>query len=219
VTGSTQTSDRVGERVRFSVAAWIAWSLCAVTLMISAASLLLIALGWSTSLPRGWTPWRDQIVFVTELLGAPILGGLIASRRPQNVYGWVWLGFGMGFALAAVLFCPPIVSDALHLNPLPSAWDLLLEVVLFASLYAAVGVAILRHRLYDIDVVINRTLVYGSLTLMLAPVYFGGVTATQAHRNGRLDDILDLDDRYVHGSVFVTFALKLVEGPRPREMR
>jgi len=42
------------------------------------------------------------------------------------------------------------------------------------------GIAIVRYRLYDIDLLINRTLVYGSLTLMLALVYFGGVTATQA---------------------------------------
>lgn len=70
-------------------AAWLAWSVCAVTLLLLALSLLLIALGWSTPLPRGWSPWRDQVAFVTELVGAPILGGLIASRRPENIYGWV----------------------------------------------------------------------------------------------------------------------------------
>jgi len=44
----------------------------------------------------------------------------------------------------------------------------------------AIGVAVLRYRLYNIDLLINRTLVYGTLTGTLALVYFGGVTATQA---------------------------------------
>jgi hypothetical protein len=44
----------------------------------------------------------------------------------------------------------------------------------------AVGIAILKYRLYDIDRIINRTLVYASLTGILALVYVGGVTATQA---------------------------------------
>jgi hypothetical protein len=287
-------------------AAWLAWSVCAAILLILASSLLLIVLGWSTPLPRGWTPWRDQAVFVFGVLGAPILGGIVASRRPENPYGWLWLGFGLSlalvqlsetytayslivepgslpapraasglleglgfvvaitllpfllllfptgrlpsqrwrpvawivlaagatgvtlgpflsedsvliiavvmtliiasglsalslvvryrgasgverqqlkwFAFAAVLLVAVPISDLLGLHRLLGnglLWTLLDNVTL-TGLYVAVGIAILRYRLYEIDLIINRTLVYGSLTAMLVAVYVGGVATTQA---------------------------------------
>jgi hypothetical protein len=50
----------------------------------------------------------------------------------------------------------------------------------FVMLPLGAGIGVLRYRLYDIDLIINRTLVYGSLTLILAAVYFGGVVGAQA---------------------------------------
>jgi fumarate reductase subunit C len=63
------------------------------------------------------------------------------------------------------------------------AWLSLLQTAALLSLTAvpiAVGFAVLSYRLYDIDLLINRALVYGSLTATLALVYVGGVVVVQA---------------------------------------
>jgi hypothetical protein len=48
------------------------------------------------------------------------------------------------------------------------------------SIPIAMGIAILRYRLYNIDLLINRTLVYGLLTAMLVALYFGGIVVLQS---------------------------------------
>jgi hypothetical protein len=49
----------------------------------------------------------------------------------------------------------------------------------FAGVPVAIGFAVLKYRLYDIDIIINRALVYGSLTAALVALYFGSVVTMQ----------------------------------------
>jgi hypothetical protein len=55
----------------------------------------------------------------------------------------------------------------------------MLVVVGVVGLPVAVSMAILRYHLYNIDLIINRTLVYGSLTAVLASLYFGSIVSLQ----------------------------------------
>src|SRR5688572_30091121 len=83
----------------YRVAAWLALSLCAVSLALVVLGLLLTVLGSSMALTFYWTKWRDQAILLVAIIGAPLLGGLIASHRPRNPYGWLWCGLGLGAAL------------------------------------------------------------------------------------------------------------------------
>jgi hypothetical protein len=90
-----------------------------------------------------------------------------------SVVGLLYLG-----AMTTAFIFP---SGAWFQSGSPLWLDLLAYAALFSFTLVptAVGVAILRYRLYDIDLLINRTLVYGSLTITLVSLYFGGVATTQ----------------------------------------
>jgi hypothetical protein len=84
-----------------------------------------------------------------------------------------WLAYG-GAVVVGALF----VAGAI------SIWNVTVSILItnlaLLGLPLFTGVAIVRYRLYDIDLLINRTLVYGVLTGTLALVYFGGVASAQA---------------------------------------
>jgi hypothetical protein len=85
------------------------------------------------------------------------------------------------FVYALVLCVFVNTAGQAFLNDLlPIGVSEFLFVVTLESLWVAIAVAILRYRLYDIDLLINRTLVYGSLTVLLASAYVGGVVGLQA---------------------------------------
>jgi hypothetical protein len=102
-----------------------------------------------------------------------------ATQRQQTK----WVVFGVSVAVAGVLTTIFTVGAAVDLPPKevgPKMLSMLLMDAFMLFIPLSIGFAVLRSRLFDIDVVINRTLVYGSLTAILAGVYFGGVTASQA---------------------------------------
>jgi hypothetical protein len=89
-----------------------------------------------------------------------------------------WLAYAAGgLAIVSILIIITIAIDT------PRWYEWVANAILVAvtpGVPVAIGIAILRYRLYEIDLIINRTLVYGSLTAILVGVYFGSVTATQA---------------------------------------
>jgi hypothetical protein len=85
---------------------------------------------------------------------------------------YFWLAYGGALAVGAV-FVGSVIS----------IWSADVGIALISIGLLGVpiftGVAIARYRLYEIDIVINRTLVYGALTAALLAVYFGGVATLQ----------------------------------------
>jgi hypothetical protein len=131
---------------------------------------------------EGLTPVYKAVMYTVNpaLLIAAAFSLFVRLRRAVGVerQQLKWLAYAAGgLVIVAILIITTIAIDT------PRWYEWVANAILVATTPAipvAIGIAILRYRLYDIDIIINRTLVYGSLTAILAGVYFGSVTATQA---------------------------------------
>jgi hypothetical protein len=158
----------------------------------------LVWIGWQlaehffpswVSDPNAWQSLTETVV-VSGALGTAIYSQIHRYRyvsNPTQRQQIKWVVFGISVALAG-FFGILLALGSSGADTPTSPGELaayLLGYTFFGYLVVllipvSIGIAVLRHHLFDVDALINRTLVYGSLTALLALVYVGSVVLLQA---------------------------------------
>ncbi len=141
-------------------------------------------------------PLRDAVQGVLEIVGTAyvpfVLVSLIAryragQTRERQQLKWLLWSLSI-WAVPVLLFTvfrsvlPPWLAQAMNVYS-----------ILFSHvLPLTAGLAIVRNQLYDIDIIIRRTLIYSALTAILAAVYFGSVVVVQQLFRGVIGQSSDL---------------------------
>ena len=109
------------------------------------------------------------------IVGIALAGVTVRFQRaPAGERGQIkWLALSAGYGAATLLAMGVLMLLVETDDGLGDVLTALLFASALASFPIAAGVAILRHRLYDIDVVISRALIYGALTATLGATYLG----------------------------------------------
>jgi hypothetical protein len=178
---------------------WRPWEwLCAAAMIIPYCLITFFPADFSdqgfpgVSNPLGVEALRPFLgaIFVSIILipvsfvgcaGALILR--LRRSRGQERLQLKWLATAAGMVAAVYLTAIALsLPFELTSSPIPVwvGWLQLAAVFAFLLIPVAVGVAILRYRLYDIDVIINRALVYAALTALLTLAYLAVVTVLQS---------------------------------------
>jgi len=123
------------------------------------------------------TGWVYTIALLAAIVNLVIRYRHSGYHERMQLKWAVWLG-----ALVIVLTLPVgiIPANAININnelsvKVLSTYRVIVFLLWQGFAAAAFGIAILRHRLWDIDIIIRKTLVYGALTVTLALVFFGSV--------------------------------------------
>jgi len=162
---------------RWRIVGWLAAVLAFLSMLAGWLSLANVEL-FGKGIPADfWSSLSDNFNLLVLPLTIAALVSLVLrfirakERQRQQIK---WLTYGT--AIMAVL----IIGSILILNdPNSPIYTLIFDFAIML-LPLSIGISILRNQLYDIDRLINRTLVYGILTILLALVYFGLVFGLQA---------------------------------------
>jgi hypothetical protein len=167
--GSLIPSGRFVPRwTRWLVPVWVVWDLIYTFFPTLPSRDLLNNLIWLSELAC----ISVALIYRYQRMSSPI-------QRQQTK--WVVFGGSATILIVIVFNLPPLIFPALSRTG--SLYDLFLAAINTLVLLPAIfcfAIAILRYRLWEIDVIINRTLVYGTLTGTLALVYFGLVIGLSA---------------------------------------
>ena len=130
---------------------------------------------------EGFTPIYRAILY-TMAPGLTIAAAISLFLRLRRAVGverqqLKWLAYAAAGLAVSIIF--NVITTAID-TPRWYEWVAnVMFIVMSPGVPIAIGIAILRYRLYDIDLLINRTLVYGSLTVTLVALCFGGIVVLQ----------------------------------------
>jgi hypothetical protein len=185
------------------ISSQLAWSLpvLGVNIVGNVCAVLFFLLFPSGRFAPHWMRWlavafcvyQVTSILVPELYSLLAFLGIVVSLVWSQIYSYrkfsspeqrrqtKWVVFGTTLAVAGTFPFQLPVDLSLVGGDTPLALLLLRTGFAFSFLLVplSISVAVLRSHLFDIDVLINRTLVYGSLTAMLIGLYLGGIVVLQ----------------------------------------
>jgi hypothetical protein len=137
-----------------------------------------IGLGILGDVAPALTPLSPVLLMASMLLATASL--IVRYRRAQGPerQQLKWF-FGAFLLVFGSLFITSAVGTVFGESRFSGFWSSVVFPVTVLTIPIAIGIAVLRYRLYDIDLIINRTLVYGALTATLAAAYVGAIAVLQ----------------------------------------
>jgi hypothetical protein len=143
----------------------------------------------TSTFETNWPAWLTLLVNLV-LPGATIVSQIYRYSRvstpvQRQQTKWVILGVTVAVGiLIGLSVAGSLLPSSIRQNPLGGVITSFVFYCAFLLIPLSIAFSILRYRLYDIDLLINRTLVYGSLTAILALIYIGSIIALQSLLRG-----------------------------------